>query len=54
LEQESPVKTLPGLDHFYHVGQWSTATLGVSSVAVMGRNLVRELCKQDGKRFIIT
>jgi phytoene dehydrogenase-like protein len=44
--------TLPGLDGFYHVGQWSNATLGVSSVAISGRNLVKNLCKQDGKRFI--
>lgn len=44
--------TLPGLDGFYHIGQWSNATLGVSSVAISGRNLVKNLCKQDGKRFI--
>ncbi|MFC2009149.1 phytoene desaturase family protein, partial [Chloroflexota bacterium] len=44
-------KTLPGLDGFYHVGQWSNASLGVSSVAISGRNMVKELCKREGRRF---
>jgi phytoene dehydrogenase-like protein len=44
-------KILPGLNGFYHVGQWSMANLGVSSAAVMARNLVKELCKIQGKRF---
>jgi phytoene dehydrogenase-like protein len=45
-------KTLPGLQDFHMVGQWAGATIGVSTVAVMGRTLVRTLCKQDGKRFV--
>jgi phytoene dehydrogenase-like protein len=44
-------RTLPGLDNFSMVGQWASASLGVSNVSVMGRNLVRDLCKQDKKRF---
>lgn len=44
-------KTLPGLDNFYMVGQWAGAMVGVSTAAVMGRNLVRQICKKDGKRF---
>jgi phytoene dehydrogenase-like protein len=47
-------KTLPGLQDFYMVGQWAGATIGVSTVAVMGRKLVENLCKRDGKRFITT
>jgi phytoene dehydrogenase-like protein len=47
-------KTLPGLKRFYHVGQWSNASLGVSSVAISGLNAVKDLCKQDGKRFTTT
>jgi phytoene dehydrogenase-like protein len=52
IQREGLSKTLPGLDRFHHVGQWSTATLGVSSAAVMARALVKELCKQDGRRFV--
>ena len=44
-------KTLPGLEGFFHVGQWSDATLGVSSVAISGRNMVKNLCKKEGMRF---
>jgi phytoene dehydrogenase-like protein len=51
IQRKGLSKTLPGLDGFFHVGQWSMATLGVSSVAIMGHNLVKELCKRDGKRF---
>jgi len=44
-------KTLPGLESFYMVGQWASAMIGVSNAAVMGRNLVKELCKKDKKKF---
>ena len=45
-------KTLPGLENFHMVGQWAGATIGISTVAVMGRNLVKAICKRDGKRFV--
>lgn len=51
IQRRGLSKTLPGLEGFYHIGQWSAATLGVSSVAVSGRNLIKALCKKDGKRF---
>ena len=44
-------KTLPGLENFYMVGQWASAMIGVSNAAVMGRNLVKDLCKKDKKKF---
>ena len=44
-------KTLPGLQNFYMVGQWAGGTIGLNTVCLMGRNLVRELCKKDGKNF---
>jgi len=46
-------KTLPGLDNFYMVGQWASASIGVSTVALMGRNFVKDLCKKDNKPFLI-
>ena len=44
-------KTLPGLKNFYMVGQWAGGTSGLNTVCLMGRNLVRELCKKDNRKF---
>lgn len=44
-------KTLPGLDNFYMVGQWAGGTFGISTVCMMGRQLVSEICKKDHKKF---
>jgi phytoene dehydrogenase-like protein len=46
-------KTLPGLQNFYMVGQWAGGTFGLSTVCLMGRNLVQQLCKIDHKRFVV-
>ncbi len=43
--------TLPGLNNFYMVGQWAAASIGVFTVAVQGRNLVKRICREDGKTF---
>ncbi len=43
--------TLPGLGAFYMVGQWASASVGLSTVALAGRALVRGLCKEAGRRF---
>jgi phytoene dehydrogenase-like protein len=45
-------KTLPGLQNFFMVGQWAGGTFGLSTVCLMGRNLIREICKKDGKGFV--
>lgn len=47
-------KTLPGLEGFYMVGQWAGANIGLNTVSLMGRNLIRDLCKKDKKKFIVT
>jgi phytoene dehydrogenase-like protein len=44
-------KTLPGLSRFHMVGQWAAGIIGLPHVAIMGRNLIRQLCKTDHKRF---
>ena len=47
-------KTLPGLQNFYMVGQWAGGTFGLSTVCLMGRNLIRDICKKDEKNFVTT
>lgn len=43
-------QTLPGLENFYMVGQWAGLP-GVSSVAAMGRDVARLICRRDGRSF---
>jgi phytoene dehydrogenase-like protein len=43
-------KTLPLLGNFYMVGQWAGVG-GVPVVAAMGRDVVRDICRWDGRRF---
>jgi phytoene dehydrogenase-like protein len=45
-------KTLPGLKNFHMVGQWSIAQVGLNTAVLTGRNLVRDICKSDRKRFL--
>jgi len=43
-------RTLPGLKNFYMIGQWA-GDFGLAATAVSGRNLIKRICKSDGKRF---
>ena len=47
-------KILPDLQNFYMVGQWAVGTIGLNTVCLTGRNLIKDLCKQDGKKFQTT
>lgn len=50
--QKGLSRTLPGLDNFYMVGQWSMATIGLSTAALSSRKTIQMICKRDRKRFI--
>ncbi len=54
ISKKGVSKTLPGLQNFYMVGQWAGGTFGISTVCLMGRTLVSELCKKDHKKFATT
>lgn len=43
--------TLPGLKDFYLAGIWVTATGALFSNALSGRNVIKDICKRDGKKF---
>ncbi|MDG6221778.1 MAG: NAD(P)/FAD-dependent oxidoreductase [Candidatus Bathyarchaeota archaeon] len=47
-------KTLPGLENFYMVGQWAVGMNGLGTAAHSGRNLIKQLCKNDNKKFKTT
>lgn len=44
-------RTLPGLGRFVMAGQWVVPGGGVPTCLLSGRDAVRILCKEDGKRF---
>lgn len=44
-------RSLPGLADFYQVGQWAGVP-GVPFVAADGRNLVKALCRKEGRPFV--
>jgi hypothetical protein len=45
--------TLPGLGDFYMVGQWAGLP-GIPTVAAMGREVVRTICRNDRRPFTTT
>jgi len=47
-------KTLPGLQNFYMAGQWVEPGGGVPTAAMSGRNVIKMICKQDGRPFVTT
>jgi phytoene dehydrogenase-like protein len=47
-------RTLPNLRNFYMVGQFAGGTIGLNTVCLMGRNLVKDLCKKDKRKFKTT
>jgi phytoene dehydrogenase-like protein len=44
-------RQLPGLADFDMVGQWVNPGGGLPPAALDGRNLARDYCRRDGKRF---
>ena len=51
LIPESIKKTLPGLKSFYMISQWVMPGGGVTSAAVLGRDVARIICKRDRRAF---
>lgn len=47
-------KTLPGLSHFYAIGQWVEPGGSVPVVAMSGRNIIQQICHEDRKAFVAT
>jgi phytoene dehydrogenase-like protein len=47
-------KRLPGLDRFYMVSQWTEPGGSIPIVAMSGRNMIHEICHEDGRAFLTT
>ena len=50
--KEGLCKTLPGLDGLFLVGQWTLASVGVSTTAISGRDTVEQICRMDRREFV--
>ncbi len=46
-----PLRTLPGLDGFQMVGQWTAPFTGTVIAALSGRQVIQLMCKEHGKKF---
>lgn len=46
----NPQYSLPGLGHFYMIGLWVKG-FGVPMAAASGREVIKKICKTDGKTF---
>ena len=44
-------QSLPGLSHFFTVGQWLEPFGGLPTGAITAHNLIEKLCERDGKTF---
>jgi len=44
-------KTLPGLKHFYMIGQWVEPGGGVPTAAISARNALQLICHEDKRPF---
>ena len=44
-------RTLPGLKHFTMIGQWAAPFSGLPTVAKDGREVIRNLCREEGVEF---
>ena len=51
MMQQTPIRSLPGLDGFHMVGQWTVPFAGTVMSALTGRQLVELLCRRRGRPF---
>jgi phytoene dehydrogenase-like protein len=46
--------TLPGLENFYFAGAWATMLGALWGNAISGRNAIRDICKKDRRKFVVS
>ncbi|HUU78445.1 MAG TPA: NAD(P)/FAD-dependent oxidoreductase [candidate division Zixibacteria bacterium] len=49
---KSITETLPGLNDFFMIGQWTQPGGGLPPAAMSAKKIVSMICKQDGKEFV--
>jgi phytoene dehydrogenase-like protein len=51
MNKMKPVRSLPGLEGLYTVGQWTAPFTGTIIAALSGRQIIQLICKKEGKKF---
>jgi phytoene dehydrogenase-like protein len=46
-----PIRSLPGLEGLYTVGQWTAPFTGTIIAALSGRQIIELICKKEGRKF---
>jgi phytoene dehydrogenase-like protein len=52
MNEMEPLRTLPGLEGLYMVGQWTAVFTGTVIAALSGRQIVQLMCRKEGKKFV--
>jgi phytoene dehydrogenase-like protein len=52
LNNMEPLRTLPGLERLFMVGQWTTTFSGTVIAAISGRQIIQLMCRKEGKKFV--
>jgi phytoene dehydrogenase-like protein len=52
MNEMEPLRTLPGIEGLYMVGQWTTTFSGTVMAALSGRQVIQLICKKGGKKFV--
>jgi phytoene dehydrogenase-like protein len=51
MNKMKPLRSLPGLEGLYTVGQWTAPFTGTIMAALSGRQIIQLICKEEGNKF---
>ena len=52
MQNMDAMRSLPGLEKLYMVGQWTVPFSGTVIAALSGRQVIQLMCHKDGKKFV--
>jgi phytoene dehydrogenase-like protein len=52
MQKMDAMRSLPGLEKLYMVGQWTVPFSGTVIAALSGRQVIQLMCHKDGKKFV--
>jgi phytoene dehydrogenase-like protein len=52
IREMEPLRSLPGIEGLYMIGQWTSTFTGTVIAAMTGRKVIQLMCKKEGKKFV--